>query len=154
MNDAPKIEIQRLEFPLNVSYSQNFTVSFTLAKISSSIPKNIQVVFAQNGIRKEWDINELAENRRFVLDFIGSPLKYGKNDYNIYVDYEDGLKQQYNVNKQFSIQLSNATLFQRLLLWFNSFEKISLQSVTIMLLVVAVVFIGLFGWVWRKSKGY
>ena len=154
VNDAPKIEIEKLEFPINVSYEQNFTVSFTLAKSSGSNPKNIEVVFAQNGIRKEWGINELAENRRFVLDFIGSQLKYGKNDYRIYINYYDGLNKQYNANKEFSISLVNASLWQRLLLFFNSFEKISLQSVTIMLLVVAVVFIGLFAWIWRKSKGY
>ena len=154
VNDIPKIEIERLEFPLNVSYNQNFTVSFTLAKSSISNPKNIEVVVAQNGNKKEWDINELTENRRFVLSFLGSQLKYGRNDYNIYVDYFDGLKKQYNVNTGFSISLIDVNLWQRMLLFFNNFEGDGLQTVAAMLLVVAVVFIGLFAWVWRKSKGY
>ena len=154
VNDAPKIEIQRIGFPLNVSYNQNFTIFFTLAKISGSNPKNIKVIFAQNGNKKEWGINELTENRMFVLNFLGSQMKYGKNDYKIYANYQDGLNKQYNTNKEFSISLVNASLWQRLLLFFNNLEGISLQSVTIMLLIVAAVFIGLFAWIWRKGKGY
>jgi len=152
VNDVPKIEIEDLEFPINASYDENFTISFTLAKNSKSNPKNIEVIFVQNGAEKRWSINELIENRKFVLNFIGSQLEYGKNNYKIYVNYQDGLKKQYNVNKEFSIQLSNATLFQRLLLWFNSFEGTSLKTVFIMLFIVAVVFIGLIGWLWRRGK--
>ncbi len=120
IDDAPKIEIENSEFPLNVSYNENFTVAFTLAKKSMSNPKNVEIIFAQNGFEKKWGIEELTENRKFVLDFIGNRLRYGKNDYKLKVNYFDGLGKQYNANKEFSIELSNVNLFQRLILWVNS----------------------------------
>ncbi|MBS3097155.1 transglutaminase domain-containing protein, partial [Candidatus Woesearchaeota archaeon] len=98
VNDIPKIEIENLEFPANVSYDGNFSVSFTLTKKSQSNPKDVEVVFAQNGITKKWSINELTENQKFVLSFEGKRLKYGKNDYKINVDYLDGLKKSYSAN--------------------------------------------------------
>ena len=121
INDVPRIEIEGLEFPINVSYDENFTISFTLAKKSQSNPKNAEIVFAQNGFRKKWDIDELAENRKFVLNFVGKQLKYGKNDYIIQVNYHDGLKKSYNLSKGFSIELANVNLWQRFLLWFKGF---------------------------------
>ena len=120
LDDAPKIEIEDLEFPINVSYDENFSVSFVIAKKSQSSPKNVEVVFAQNGFEKKWNIEELKEDRKFVLDFIGKDLKYGKNSYRINVDYLDGLKKQYKANKEFSVELANVTLWQRFLLWVNS----------------------------------
>ena len=152
VNDMPKIEIESLEFPTNIGYNDNFNVSFTLTKSSQSNPKNVEIVFIQNGIEKKFDINELIENRKFVLNFVGKQLKYGKNDYKINVNYFDELNKQYNVNKEFSIELTNVTLLQRLILWFNNFEKISLQTIVVILFVVGVVFIGLIAWLWRRSR--
>ena len=120
IDDAPKIAIEDLTFPLNVSYDENFNVSFALARKSQSNPQNIEIVFSQNGIEKKWNIDELNENRKFVLDFMGKQLKYGKNDYKIQLNYHDGLKKSYNLSEGFSIELANVTLFQRLLLWLNS----------------------------------
>ena len=154
VNDAPKIEIENLEFPSDVVYKDNFSISFVLAKKSQSSPKNVEVVFAQNGIEKKWSINELAENRKFVLNFAARQLKYGKNKYKINVNYFDALSRQYNANEEFSMDLTNVSLWQRLLLLLNAFEKINLPTVAIMLFGVAVVFIGLIRWLWRRSKGY
>jgi len=151
VNDIPKIEIEDLEFPLNVSYGGNFSVSFTLAKKSQSNPKDVEVVFAQNGITKKWSIDELAENQKFVLSFEGKRLKYGKNGYRINVDYLDGLKKQYNANKEFSIELADATPLQRLLLVFNNFESISLANIAVMVLVVGVVFVWVILWMFRRK---
>ncbi|MBI2541575.1 transglutaminase domain-containing protein [Candidatus Woesearchaeota archaeon] len=151
VNDIPDIEIKDLEFPNNVSYNDEFEISFSLAKKSQSNPRNVGIVFAQNGIEKKWSINELDEDRKFVLNFTGKNMKYGKNSYRINADYLDGLGKKYNVNKEFSIDLANAALLQRLLLWLNSFERISLSTVVIMFFVVAAVFIGLVRWMWRRK---
>lgn len=154
MNDLPKIQIEDLDFPANVSYDASFNVSFALAKKSQSNPKNVEVIFASNGIEKRWDIEELPENQKFALSFAGSQLEYGKNSYSITANYFDGLKKEYTSSKEFSIDLTNVTLFQRLALWFNDFKKINLQTIAITLFVVAVVFIGLIWWMWRGIKEY
>ena len=151
VNDIPKIEIGNLEFPLNVSYDGNFSVSFTLAKKSQSNPKDVEVVFAQNGITKKWSINELTENQKFVLSFEGKRLKYGKNDYKINVDYLDGLKKSYSANEEFSIELADANLLQRLLLLFNNFESVSIQTIMVMLVVGIVAFVAIVMWLFRRK---
>jgi hypothetical protein len=92
-----------------------------LAKKSASSPKNVEVIFIQNGIEKRWEIEELSEDRKFVLNFAAKQLKYGKNSHMINLRYFDGLNMQYAVNKEFSVDLTNASLWQRLLLWLNSF---------------------------------
>ncbi|MBI2657125.1 hypothetical protein HYX08_00340 [Candidatus Woesearchaeota archaeon] len=151
INDAPEISIKELEFPANAGYGENFTVSFILAKESFSNPKNVEVIFARGGFEKKWSMNELAENRKFVLDFAGRQLKYGKNNYKISVNYFDGLGKKYSANREFSIDLTDATMPQRALLWFNNLEQ-SLETVVIMISIVGIVFLILIGWVWRKRR--
>ncbi len=151
INDAPKIEIEELEFPINASYDGNFTVSFTIGKKSQSNPKNAEIVFAQNGFEKKWHINELAESRKFVIGIEGSQLNYGKNDYSINADYLDGLKKQYSINKEFSIYLTDATLLQRMFLALNKFEGIRLETIVI-LLVTGIVFVGVVLWLFRRAR--
>jgi len=154
IDDAPKVEIENLEFPANVSYRENFTVSFTLAKKSLSSPKKVKIVFALNDIKKEWSIDNMQENKKFVLGFTGKQLEYGANKYQINVNYNDGLKRKYNTNKKFSIELSNANLIQRLLLSLNGFEWLSHEAIAIMLLSGTIIFLGVVLWLFRKSKGY
>lgn len=152
INDVPKIEIEDLGFPINASYDENFTIYFTLAKKSLSNPKNIEVALMQNGIEKKWHIEELAEGRKFVLNFAGSQLKYGKNAYKINVNYYDNLKEQYNAGREFSIELSRATMAQRLLLFFGRLE-ISYKAIAITL-TGAVAFIAVVLWLFRRSRNY
>lgn len=151
VNDAPEIDIGELEFPASVGYSDNFSVSFALVKKSRSNPKNVEVVFSQNGLEKKWSMNELAENRKFVLSLAGRQLRYGKNDFRINVVYYDGLGKQYNADKEFSMQLGNVNFWQRLLLSFNNFEGAGLEAVTAMLFGIAIIFIAVIGWLWRRK---
>lgn len=154
INDMPKIEIEEAEFPENVSYGENFTISFILAKKSQSNPKNVKIILSKNGVEKIWQINELSEDKKFVLNFMGSQLRYGINNYKINAGYSDELNKQYNENKEFSIGLTKATLIQRLFLQLNSIEKISMQAVAVMLLIIAFVFVGMVWWLFRSGKNY
>ncbi|MBI2101880.1 hypothetical protein HYT53_04695 [Candidatus Woesearchaeota archaeon] len=129
VNDIPNIEIENLEFPANASYNKNFSVSFALTKKSQSNPKDVEVILAQNGLSKKWSMRELSEGRKFVVVFEGRQLKFGKNNYRINVDYSDGLGKKYNANREFSIELADATPLQRLLLVFNNFESISVETI-------------------------
>ena len=152
INDEPKIEIEELQYPENASYDKNFTVAFTLTKKSKSNPKNVFVSFAQNDIGKKWYFEELSDNRKFVLNIKGSQLRYGKNDYKINVDYSDGLKKQYNTNKEFTIHLTDAGLFQRAVLGLNTFEGLSTETVAIMLLTGTIAFIGVVLWLFKRIR--
>ena len=152
IDDIPEIEVEEIGFPVNVSYSENITVSFTLAKKSQSNPKKVYIIFAQNGIEKRWNVDEFTENKKFLLSIAGSQLCYGNNDYKINVDYYDGLKKKYNTNKEFSIKLAKANLLQRLFLSLNKFEGISYEEIAIILLSGTVVFLLVVLWLFRGSR--
>ena len=152
VNDIPKIQIFDLNFPISVSYDENFTISFTLAKKSFSNPKDIEVIFIRNEIDKKWHIDELTENRKFVLSSVGNNLRYGKNDFKIGINYYDDLKRSYDYDKEFSISLVNVTLLQRLFLWFNRFEGVKKERVAIMLLIGTIAFIFVVVLLFRKGR--
>ncbi|MBS3114767.1 transglutaminase domain-containing protein [Candidatus Woesearchaeota archaeon] len=158
VNDVPKIEIEMLEFPLNVSYDENFTVSFTLAKKSQSNPENAEVIFAQGEIEKRWNIDELTEDKKFALRFVGSQLAYGRNNFKISIKFYDVLRREYRIDKELSIDLPNANPFQRVLLSLNTvgsvFETIGYETLAMMLLVGSIAFIVVVILVFRRSKGY
>lgn len=156
INDIPKIKIEELEFPVNVSYDENFTINFTLAKSSHSNPKDVEVIFSLNSLEKKWNIEELTENREFSLRFEGTQLENGKNYYKINAAYHDGLKRQYAVDKEFSNELLNADIFQRMFLSLNAvgnfFERAGLAAIALMLLIGAVSFIIVVMIIFRKNK--
>ena len=152
VKDEPKIEIEELGHPINVSFDENVTISFTLAKKSQSNPKNVEIDFELNGIEKKWFVNELTENRKFVLNFVGSQLVYGKNDYRINANYYDELSKQYNINKEFSIELTKVNLIQRLSLSLNRFEPISHEAIVIMLLTGIIAFLSVVLWLFRRKR--
>lgn len=141
INDIPKIQIEDLNFPVNVSFGTNFTISFTIAKKSQSNPKNVEVFFTQNGFGKKWNIPELSGNNKFDVVFEGSQLKYGKNNYQIAIYYNDKLNKQYKIDKEFSVELTNTTILQRLLLSLHLFKGIKHQEMTIMLLTGTIAFL-------------
>ncbi len=156
VNDRPKIGIGGVVFPVNVSYDEKFTVSFTLAKKSLTNPRNIAVFFTFDGNERRWSINELPKNQKFELRFAGSRLNYGKNDFGINVDYYDGLGKKYNANEGFSVWLTNATLLQRVVLPFNAvgnvFENAGYETIAVALSIGSVVFIGVIWMLFRRGK--
>ncbi|HLC50304.1 MAG TPA: transglutaminase-like domain-containing protein, partial [Candidatus Nanoarchaeia archaeon] len=119
IKDAPKIEIENLQHPQNVSYSENFTITFTASRKSSSLPKSAVLKVTRNGIETNWDLARLENDRKFNLNSIGKELKYGKNNFNVQISYTDETGKKYETSKEFSIGLWNATLLQRVLLFMN-----------------------------------
>jgi len=152
INDIPKILIEDLQHPINVSYDTNLTIFFKIAKKSQSNPKNVKITFRQNDLNKEWFINELSEDRKFVLNIEGSQLRYGKNNYEIDAFYADGLNKQYSTKQEFSIELVKANPLQRISLALNNLEGISNQTIIIMLLAGTIAFILVLLWLFRRGR--
>ena len=148
INDAPKIEIINLKFPNETTYDDKFQVEFTLTKKSLFNPKEVELSFFQNGIDKKWIVKDFNEDHKYVIDIEAKQLKYGSNDYEINVNYKDGLAKSYNTNKEFSISLTKVTLLQRLLLFSNGLGKVTI----IIVLAGFVAFGGLILWIFRRTK--
>ncbi len=154
VSDVPKIQIEDLNFPSNVSYGSSFIVSFNLAKKSYSSPKDVDVVFTLNGIEKKWHIGELSEGKNISLRFAASQLKYGANTFKINADYHDTLKNKYNAHREFSTEVVNANLIQVMALSLNSLAGISTEAMAIMILSGTIAFILVVLWVFSRRKKY
>ncbi len=152
--DKPEIKVKGIEFPNSVEYYDSFEVSFLLGKESSSIPVNVEINFAQNNLKKTWVVNELPENRKFVINLIGKELRKGANEFNVIVNYEDRNGRNYETKEAFVVELVNLSLIQNVLLVVNSFirklENLAPKSLLFVLIGIVFVFIVVILIIFRK----
>lgn len=119
--DRPEIKINEIEYPNDVEYKDQFKISFLLSKESNSIPKNLEITLSQNKFEKTWNLRELSEDRKLIINLLGKDLKKGINEFNIIVKYEDGNGRSYETKETFFVNLTNVTIIQNILLVFNQF---------------------------------
>ena len=119
--DEPGIAIEHVRFPESVEYNDNFKITVLLAKESRSIPKNAEITLSQNNFKKTWTVDELSQDRKFVINLAGKDLRKGINEYDIVVKYEDGNGKGYETKEIFSLELVNVNLVQNIMLVLNQF---------------------------------
>ena len=154
--DEPELKITNLEHPKEVNFDDVYEVVFVLEKISKSNPVDIEVVFEQNGFEKEWLMNELFEDRKYVINLQGSNLKAGRNDFKIFVNYKDGNNREYETEEEFFIELVNVNLWQHIRIFFNELGKfimgLSFGSLAITLFIVGFMFAFVVLYVFHSRK--
>lgn len=126
--DKPLLEISNIGFPTEVEFNGQYELKFTLSKNSSSVPVNVKVVVESN-IPKEWNFPEYEEDNNFVLSFKGGDLSYGQNDVKISATYYDLPGKEYTVEKTITIALTEATFFQRVILFLRQIEYKLLKAI-------------------------
>jgi len=119
--DEPQIKIKDIEFPNEVQYDDNFKIEFLLSKQSNSIPENVVITLFQNKFEKTWTLEELSQDRKFIINLLGKDLKKGINEFNINVKYEDGNGRSYETKETFFVNLTNVTIMQNVFILFNQF---------------------------------
>ncbi|MAG08478.1 hypothetical protein CMO89_03320 [Candidatus Woesearchaeota archaeon] len=117
--DKPNIIINDIEFPTNVLFNQGFSINFKLEKHSLSNPEDIEVRLNQGGLIKSWNIDELHNDQKFIIDLEGKILNEGENSFEILVEYKDKNNLNYNTTEEFSITLEDVTLIQKLQIMLN-----------------------------------
>ena len=80
IRDKPSINISDLIFPQEVRYKDTYEISFLLSKKSKFPPHNVTIKIEP--VNKEWVLNQLNENRKFVLKMYGKELNVGNNNFN------------------------------------------------------------------------
>ena len=145
--DAPKIKINDIEAPSEVSYDSKFKISFLLNKESRSNPENAGITLSNGDFKKTWIVKELAEDREFIINLLGKDLKKGTNEFDINVKYEDKNGKNYEADGKFAVELTNVTLTQNILLAFNSIT-ISLEKPKTLLFVTIGSLVAFFIIVW------
>ncbi|MBU1703816.1 MAG: transglutaminase-like domain-containing protein, partial [Nanoarchaeota archaeon] len=120
--DEPDIEITDITYPGSVSYDDTYQISYTINKISSSIPEDVSVKL-DYGFVKEWVISELNVNKKFDLTMSAEELSVGANRFFIIVSYEDKNGKAFQKQQEFEITLNKPTFTQRIRIFFNDIGK-------------------------------
>jgi transglutaminase-like putative cysteine protease len=115
--DKPSIDIDELVYPKKVEYKDMYEVSFILNKKSMFAPYNITIEVEP--VDKEWEINQLSEDRMFRLKMYANELKAGENNFEILIRYKDRNGKEYETSEEFKINLVNVNIFQRIILFFR-----------------------------------
>ncbi|MAH01613.1 hypothetical protein CMO87_00045, partial [Candidatus Woesearchaeota archaeon] len=119
--DKPEIKINEIGAPNEVEYIDQFKISFLLSKESNSIPENVEITLFQNNFEKTWNLKELTENRKLIINLLGKDLKKNVNEFDIVVKYEDGNGKNYETKETFNVELINVNFIQNVLLVLNQF---------------------------------
>lgn len=119
--DKPSIEIAELTHPEEVRYKDVYEISFILNKLSKFPPYNITIKIEPSD--EEWTITQLNENRKFILKMYGNKLRVGENNLKVSIDYKDKNGKSYEKIKEFKLNLVDANIFQRIIIFFKGLFK-------------------------------
>ncbi|MBI2208473.1 transglutaminase domain-containing protein, partial [Candidatus Woesearchaeota archaeon] len=151
--DAPKIKINEIEAPKEVSYREQFKISFLLNKESRSNPQNVEIALSNDNFEKTWVVKELSGGRKFIINLLGKDLRKGVNEFNINIKYKDKNERPYEANESIAVELANVTLIQNFMLTFNSITRSLEKPKTLLFVIIGslVVFFIIVWFVFRKK---
>jgi len=115
--DAPKLNINDLDFPREARYNDRFNVMFRLEKQSSSEPLDIKTRIRGAGINEVYGYDSLDKDVVYNITLKGRNLDEGPNPILIGVQYKDRNGRAYSESEDISISLVDVTFFQRIMLF-------------------------------------
>jgi len=117
--DTPDLDISELEYSDKVKYSQEFEILFKIEKRSHSAAKNIKITVGNKNIAKEFNITKIEEDTIYKIKLNGKDLSEGENDFTVSITYYDGNNRKYFASKEFTIELADVNIVQKVLLFIN-----------------------------------
>jgi hypothetical protein len=145
--DRPIISINNLDYPYSVPYGNEFSISFSLNKMSLSFPKDVIIELHRNGvpIRRRVHIEELLGTQPLKLNLKSTDLGLNQNNFDLRISYKDDAGNEYLENKVFSIMLTDVPASQVPLVAIKSvlmkLENVDIKSLVLMLSIVALIFV-------------
>lgn len=112
VTDKPFLRVAAIETPMAVGFKDEFSINFTIEKLSDSSPREVEASFRVGGVKKTFDIAELNQSQGFQLLVSGSSLDEGDNTIHIDVAYHDRLGARYEASGTSSITLNKLTPMQ------------------------------------------
>ena len=100
-------------------HNASFECSNSLIKESFSNPVYVEIILNQEGYEKVWTIEEMRQDRRFIIDMKGSNMVNGENEFEIRVDFKDRLGNDYKDESNIDIDLVGLSLVEKLLVSSN-----------------------------------
>ncbi|MBW2963486.1 transglutaminase-like domain-containing protein [Candidatus Woesearchaeota archaeon] len=116
--DESAVKIAEVQYPEKANYGEEFVISFVLEKKSFSNPKNVKVTLLHEGYPNEWMIEELSEDKKFAVDFSGSDLGFGENDFEIVVEWDRA-----KTREEFMIELGETSFGEKFAVILRSINR-------------------------------
>jgi len=136
--DRPEISLDNITYPKKVKLNEEFKVEFKLARMTESIPKNVNINLVTDAFEKEWHLDELTENRKYILNVDDYTLSQESNKFTIFLTYEDALGRKFSEKEEFSIDLTEISLTQRGILILN---RINVDVKNDILIIAIAIFV-------------
>ncbi len=143
--DRPQVLIEDLKYPDTSKLSDNFSIGFRLSPKTASIPKDVKVRLSGRSFDKEWSIDRLDQDRKYVLNVEKDTLTEEENHFNLAVSYSDDLGRLYSESVEFAISLKDITLQDRAIMIMNQIGRDIQNDVLVVSLSVffAAIVVGL-----------
>jgi hypothetical protein len=115
VREYPKVEISKAVYPKEVSYGDEYQISFTIS--GTNEPKDLKVNLHVNSLSKTWRLDQLLVDRQFVISLDSKDLYPKNNDMSIKIVYDDDNDVSYNIEKAYDISLVDIPFLTRM--WLN-----------------------------------
>jgi len=122
VDDEPSVKALNLTFPENMTFKDAGAITFMLQKDSVNVPKNVTVTLNHDLIKKTWNLPSIDRDYEMKLLFEGGDLKIGENKFNLTVSHRDSAGKEFESSQEFTITLTDVSIGQRLLIWFNMLD--------------------------------
>ncbi len=121
--DTPKIEIANPDYPKNISYGRDFNISFSIKKVSASLPKNADVEFVFEDSKNHWSLSDIETDKRIIVNMNGNQLDAKQNIFKINVRYFDSNSREYTQTAEFEINLNRLNMLQKTGMFFRKISR-------------------------------
>jgi hypothetical protein len=126
--DVPEINIESIEYPNNVSFDDEFEISFVLNKTSESLPRNVVAKIIIDGDARKLNVNDFENKYKVKALFSGKELRK-KSNVELKVEYEDSIGRKYLSQKNIEISLRELTFIQKARIFFNDAKAFLLRII-------------------------
>ncbi|MEM4267749.1 MAG: transglutaminase-like domain-containing protein [Candidatus Woesearchaeota archaeon] len=133
----PVVEIAELSYPNYVQLDSDFNIEFVL-KSTASVPKNVRIRLQSGGIEKEWFIDNMSEDRKFILSVQPYSLTSQAEKFSIIVTYQDLEGRKYGTRSDFTINVEKLSIAQKSSLFLNRLN-VGIKHDAVVLLVATFV---------------
>ncbi|MBS3122856.1 transglutaminase domain-containing protein [Candidatus Woesearchaeota archaeon] len=149
VEEKPKLRINDIIYPKEAAFSEPVLIQFTVFKDTKSVPNNVSVKMFYNFGSEVWVIDRFLENREFTITIPSYQLAAKANNFKISVDYYDQNNIKYNTDKEFTINIKELTIKEKMILYYNRVNSdpklAAIIAGSIVFLILAVVISRMFG---------
>lgn len=111
--DSPSAEFTDINAPASAAFDDEFSVRFSMQRISMSVPQELQVSFFLNGLPTQFRVEKLEGRHDFDVSMRGKDLEEGKNILRLEAVWKDKRGHEYRAQEEITIMLENLTIRQK-----------------------------------------